>query len=205
MCHHPNLPSWIACWSGNVYTIWFSRIIWLCECALFNQNIVFATVNLMIAGGHSSSYTRLFYLKTGVVCVSLYINLRSWSSYCCTYNWLSIISWYLYVSLPCVPPRCKGGTVSVVFNDTTQWSVLMYECGGGGVTSPDSKVQGANMGPIWGRQDPGGPHVGPMNFAIWGSTLCIGFGHISDYVKFCTKDRKGSASIYGNKGLHYIR
>ena len=27
----------------------------------------------------------------------------------------------------------------------------------------------ANMGPIWGRQDPGGPHVGPMNFAIWGS------------------------------------
>ena len=22
------------------------------------------------------------------------------------------------------------------------------------------------MGPIWGRQDPGGPHVGPMNFAI---------------------------------------
>ena len=32
---------------------------------------------------------------------------------------------------------------------------------------PDSKVHGANMGPIWGRQDPGGPHVGNMNFAIW--------------------------------------
>ena len=32
---------------------------------------------------------------------------------------------------------------------------------------PDSKVHGANMGPIWGRQDPGGPHIGPMNFAIW--------------------------------------
>ena len=32
---------------------------------------------------------------------------------------------------------------------------------------PDSKVHGANMGPIWGRQDPGGPNVGPMNFAIW--------------------------------------
>ena len=26
------------------------------------------------------------------------------------------------------------------------------------------------MGPIWGRQDPGGPHVGPMNFAIWDAT-----------------------------------
>ena len=32
--------------------------------------------------------------------------------------------------------------------------------------SLDSKVYEANMGPIWGRQDPGGPHVGPMNVAI---------------------------------------
>ena len=31
---------------------------------------------------------------------------------------------------------------------------------------PDSKVHGANMGLIWGQQDPGGPRVGPMNFAI---------------------------------------
>ena len=31
----------------------------------------------------------------------------------------------------------------------------------------DSKVHGAKMGPIWDRQDPGGPHVGPMNFVIW--------------------------------------
>ena len=37
-----------------------------------------------------------------------------------------------------------------------------------GLCYPDSKVHGANMGPIWGRQDPGGPHVGPMNFAtLW--------------------------------------
>ena len=36
---------------------------------------------------------------------------------------------------------------------------------------PDSKVHGANMGHIWGRQDPGGPHVGHMNFAIWGTIL----------------------------------
>ena len=33
---------------------------------------------------------------------------------------------------------------------------------------PDSKVHGANMGPIWGRQDPGRSQVGPMNFVIWG-------------------------------------
>ena len=36
---------------------------------------------------------------------------------------------------------------------------------------PDSKVYGTNMGPIWGRQDPGGPYVGPMNFAIL-AVLC---------------------------------
>ena len=30
---------------------------------------------------------------------------------------------------------------------------------------PDSEVHGANMRPIWGRQNPGGPHVGPMKFA----------------------------------------
>ena len=35
------------------------------------------------------------------------------------------------------------------------------------VSGPDSKVHGGNLGPIWGRQDPCGPHVGPMNFAIW--------------------------------------
>ena len=29
------------------------------------------------------------------------------------------------------------------------------------------------MGPIWGQQDPGGPHVGPMNFAIWNTVLQI--------------------------------
>ena len=34
------------------------------------------------------------------------------------------------------------------------------------ITVPD-KICGANMGSIWGRQYPGGPRVGPMNFAIW--------------------------------------
>ena len=39
---------------------------------------------------------------------------------------------------------------------------------------PDSKVYGANMGPkIWGPQDPGGPHVGPMNLAIWDAICSI--------------------------------
>ena len=42
--------------------------------------------------------------------------------------------------------------------------------------NPESKVHGANVGSTWGRQDPGGLHVGHMNFAIWeefNSDLCI--------------------------------
>ena len=35
----------------------------------------------------------------------------------------------------------------------------------------DSKVHGANRGPIWGRQDPCRPHVGPKNFAIRDGTI----------------------------------
>ena len=31
----------------------------------------------------------------------------------------------------------------------------------------NSKVHAANLGPIWGRQIPGGPHVGLIIFAIW--------------------------------------
>ena len=42
--------------------------------------------------------------------------------------------------------------------------------------TPDSKVHGADMGHTWGRQNPGGSHVGHMNLAIWhqspGSVLC---------------------------------
>ena len=38
---------------------------------------------------------------------------------------------------------------------------------------PDSKVHGAYMGPIWACQDPGGPYVGPMNFAIWDAPFSL--------------------------------
>ena len=36
---------------------------------------------------------------------------------------------------------------------------------------PDSKDHGAYMGSIWGRQDPGGLHVGPMKLTISVSTF----------------------------------
>ena len=50
----------------------------------------------------------------------------------------------------------------------TQWAFGTHHKRPSGMkTFPDSKVHGANMGPTWGRQDPGGPHVGPINFASW--------------------------------------
>ena len=50
-------------------------------------------------------------------------------------------------------------TLKIKWTFTTETSCASFN-------TPDSKVHGANMGPIWGRQDPGGPHDGPMNFAI---------------------------------------
>ena len=52
------------------------------------------------------------------------------------------------------------------------WEGLPHYC-------PDSKVHEANMGPTWDRQDPGGPHVGPMNLAIW-VALCEGSPMVID-------------------------
>ena len=55
---------------------------------------------------------------------------------------------------------------------------------------PDSKVDGANIGPIWGRQDPGGRHVGPVNFAIWGvflQTLLPSLSCKYTHDHFCTR------------------
>ena len=41
------------------------------------------------------------------------------------------------------------------------------------LTAPNNKVYGAYMGPTWGRQDPGGPHVGHTSLAIWGISNSI--------------------------------
>ena len=46
----------------------------------------------------------------------------------------------------------------------------------GDKTNPDNKDYGANMGPIWDRQDPDVPHVGPTDFAIWEEFIRIILG-----------------------------
>ena len=66
----------------------------------------------------------------------------------CTYIWRA-----LYIALRSIARKWYLHCYRTTYSTTVNY--------------PDSKVYGANMGPIWGRQDPGGPHVGPMNFAIW--------------------------------------
>ena len=50
--------------------------------------------------------------------------------------------------------------------DLNRTPVVMAKHGCSCVYS-DSKIHGANVGPTWGCQDPGGPHVGHTNLAIW--------------------------------------
>ena len=82
------------------------------------------------------------------------------------------------------------------------------------ITIPDSKVHGANMGPFWGRQDPGGPHVGPMNLAIRESTEMKYFIILPHGVGGCgwgqqciwaTMQSVNSFVIKGRYGMHNLR
>ena len=66
----------------------------------------------------------------------------------------------------CADVRCVWS--STVFGRTKagwqRWVVSIV----GNVRSfhVNSNIHGANMGPTWGRKDPGGPHVGLLNLAI---------------------------------------
>ena len=67
------------------------------------------------------------------------------------------------------------------------------------MTFPDSKVHGTNIGPIRGRQDPGGPHVGPINFAIWVMIL-IHFRHCWSFMGSSVTE--GTESRWCGKRTH---
>ena len=64
----------------------------------------------------------------------------------------------------CLEINIESYVVECRYN-AVQYSIILYtplQLLGYNLISPDSKVLGANMRPIWGRQDPGGPHVGPI-------------------------------------------
>ena len=54
------------------------------------------------------------------------------------------------------------------FTVSTRLDLVAMSSGKSVDKCPYSKFRVANMWPIWDQGDPGEPHVGPMNFAIWG-------------------------------------
>ena len=67
-------------------------------------------------------------------------------------------------------PQKATSQVAKLITAGTRPNDISAQCNN--ITYSDSKVHGATMGPIWGRQGPGGPHGGPMKFAIWVIMLC---------------------------------
>ena len=97
------------------------------------------------------------------------------------YEWFILNVWFLFIIIHTdtkIPQAFQNVSLIKV---QESWRARPGVGGSGSIktprpaftNTPDSKVYGANMGPIWGRQDPGGPHVGPMNFAIWDCVLCM--------------------------------
>ena len=56
-----------------------------------------------------------------------------------------------------------------------------------------NKVHGTNIGPIWGRQYPGGPYIVPTNFAIRGASFTV---HSTVAEKFISLTDKDSIVLY---------
>ena len=83
-----------------------------------------------------------------------------WLDWRCSAHWLWVVFWWYY---PNTQSEVKNELTTVISETAIGYFTFSMVS--------DSKVYGANMGPTWGRQDPGGPHVGPMNFAIWSYLL----------------------------------
>ena len=54
------------------------------------------------------------------------------------------------------------------------------------LANPDTKVHGAYMGHTWGRQDPGGSHVGPVILAIWDNHYMPANAYEPRFAPFCS-------------------
>ena len=91
----------------------------------------------------------------------LYIVYKIYSSECFTFwccGLLPILGWFVWFTYP-HSLRLFINAEGITCLSKCQRSKLR--------TYPDSKVHGANMGPTWVLSAPDGPHVGPMNLAIW--------------------------------------
>ena len=85
--------------------------------------------------------------------------------------------------------------MKATFTNLVSTATAVYEQSGPSasllLTYSDSKVHGANVGPTWILWATDGPHVGPMNLAIWvviSEYTGVGIGNIKHTnPKFCFK------------------
>ena len=95
-------------------------------------------------------------------------------SYLHRYGFVSSVSSYFLI----ITPSIFASSLQAVAWIGNQSAVTQETWAGCSIDNiPNSKVLGANMGPIWGWQDPGGPHVGPMKFAISQTRVFNWFWH----------------------------
>ena len=91
------------------------------------------------------------------------------------------ITWYcLWAVIIISTPWHAWLCVYSMSNEMCSWFCNALFCFSYGI--PDSKVHGANMGPIWGQQDPGGPHVAPwtlLSGIVFGPFMWFIYPHFS--------------------------
>ena len=128
-----------------------------------------------------------------LICFTLLFSMQFFMGFCFChgtgYPWLSSMPHltlfrYNFVNTPRVPcekcqwrcgweyPRSISSHKDLVdsFSLHIYWCMTDFLLG-----DHDSKVYVANMEPTWGRQDPGGPHVGPHGpcyLGIWKHVTC---------------------------------
>ena len=79
---------------------------------------------------------------------------------------------YLFCFSHNVKSRFGYDSQSTQHNTAALWSLW---------TDHDNKVYGADMRPTWGRQDPGWPHVGLMDPAIWVEWIALYIESVFSY------------------------
>ena len=155
---HHNYTSRSMKWKG-VY--WF-HLVRLSICpsvplSVSGQNHVCSVSSTILA--RSISYLHIFYHHQ-IWSMNHYqlFRVRSWN------NGMGCMSFCILME---GGHNSHGNFTSCILARVTPWPMELVLTSPCLEPHPDSKVYGTNMGLIWGRQDPGGPHVGPMNFAIW--------------------------------------
>ena len=102
-------------------------------------------------------------------------------------NWVPLL--FAGVML-CTHDMCRPTYVSMIINKMSVSDRPQT------ISKHDSKVHGAKIGPVCGRQDPGGPYVGPMNLAIWEPPYWLGLVHGTTWTVLCNISRSNDLIIF---------